>query len=187
MKPFKRSPRKDDVRMNWRIMAAQVRVIDSEGNQLGVLPTKEAIKKAQEVGLDLVEVAPMAKPPVCKITDYGKYKYEQKKDQKKAKQKQQHIKLHEIKFGIATDEHDIEHKLRKIKEFLAEGDKVKASVFFRGRQMMHKDLGKKVLDNVAQKLNDIATVEQTPKFEGRNLFMVFGPLKEASKGKKVEA
>ncbi|OGP04673.1 MAG: translation initiation factor IF-3 [Deltaproteobacteria bacterium GWA2_38_16] len=133
---------------------------------------------AMDQGLDLVEVAPQAKPPVCKIIDYGKYLYELKKEQQKAKKKQVVIKLHEIKFGIGTDEHDIDHKLRKIHEFLTKGDKVKLTVVFRGREMEHKELGKIVLDKITEKLKDIAVIEQMPKQEGKMLFSVVAPARK---------
>ncbi|MBI4040672.1 MAG: translation initiation factor IF-3 [Deltaproteobacteria bacterium] len=178
MSVFKKFNRSKEPRVNRRIIASQVRVIGPDGGQLGVLALREALSKAEEYGLDLVEVAGQVTPPVCKIIDYGKYKYEQKKDQQRSKKKQTVIKLKEIKFGIMTDDHDIEHKLRKIREFLDEGDKVRLTVFFKGRQMMHQDLGKKVLDKVAQKLNDVATVEQSATFEGRNLFMILIPSRD---------
>ena len=146
---------------------------------MGVLPVKEALSLAESQGLDLVEIAPQAKPPVCKIIDYGKYMYELKKEQQRAKKKQIVIKLHEIKFGIMTDDHDMDHKMRKIQEFLSEGDKVKLTVMFRGRELEHKELGKIVLDKVVEKLKDIAVIEQLPKQEGRALFTVVGPQKVA--------
>lgn len=152
-------------------------MIDETGKQLGIIPTREALALAQDRELDLVEVAPQAKPPVCKIIDYGKYLYEMKKQAKMAKKKQTIIKMHEIKFGVRTDEHDLQHKLRKVREFLEDGDKVKATVFFRGREARHRDLGRLVLDKVTEKLKDIAEIEQRPKFEGRTLFMVIAPLK----------
>ncbi len=127
------------------------------------------------MGLDLIEISPTAKPPVCKIADYGKFKYERKKEEHKAKRKQVIIKLHEIKFGIMTDDHDLDHKHRKIIEFLNEGDKVKLTVMFRGREIEHKDLGKIVLDKMLEKLKDIAAVEHPPKVEGRALFTVIIP------------
>jgi len=159
------------------IFAPQVRVINEEGQQIGILPVKEALSLAESQGLDLVEIAPQAKPPVCKIIDYGKYMYELKKEQQRAKKKQIVIKLHEIKFGIMTDDHDMDHKMRKIQEFLSEGDKVKLTVMFRGRELEHKELGKIVLDKVVEKLKDIAVIEQLPKQEGRALFTVVGPQK----------
>ncbi len=157
-----------------------MRVINEDGQQVGVLPIKEALSLAESHGLDLVEIAPQAKPPVCKIIDYGKYMYELKKEQQRAKKKQVIIKLHEIKFGIMTDDHDMDHKMRKIEEFLAEGDKVKLTVMFRGRELEHKELGKIVLDKVVQKLKDIAVVEQLLKLEGRALFTVVTPQKIAA-------
>lgn len=150
-------------------------MIDEEGKQVGVIPTKEALQMAGERGLDLVEIAPNVKPPVCKIMDYGKYLYALKKEQQKARKKQVIIKLHEIKFGISTDDNDLGHKQRKVEEFIAEGDKVKLTVVFRGREMEHKELGKIVLDKVVEKLKDIAVVEQLPKLEGRTLFAIVMP------------
>lgn len=153
---------------------------------MGILPVQQALDLAYQSGLDLVEIAPQANPPVCKIIDYGKYLYEIKKQQQKARKKQVVIKLHEIKFGVRTNDHDLEHKLRKIGEFLDEGDRVKTTVVFRGREMEHKDLGKIMLDKVAVKLEGIATIEQIPKLEGKMLFMVFAPVKAAKKEKKPD-
>jgi len=132
---------------------------------------------AEEVGLDLVEIAPQAKPPVCKIIDYGKYLYDINKQKKKAKKKQKMVKMHEVKFGVKTEEHDIAHKMRKIEEFLGEGDKVKATVFYKGRQMRYRELGKGVLTKVAKRLEGKGEVEQAPRYEGRTLFMILIPSK----------
>lgn len=150
------------------------------------MPVAQALDLAYQGGLDLVEIAPQANPPVCKIIDYGKYLYEIKKQQQKAKKKQVVIRLHEIKFGVRTNDHDLGHKLRKIEEFLNEGDRVKATVIFRGREMEHRDLGKIVLDKVAEKLKDIGTIELAPKFEGKTLFLVLAPIKAIAKAAKKE-
>lgn len=149
------------------------------------MPTREAIQMAFERGLDLVEIAPNVKPPVCKIMDYGKYLYALKKEQQKAKKKQVIIKVHEIKFGISTDDNDLGHKQKKVEEFITEGDKVKLTVVFHGREMEHKELGKIVLDKMLEKLKDIAVVEQPPKLEGRTLFAIVIP-KGKSYGQEVK-
>lgn len=161
-----------------------MRVIDENGAQLGILSTPQAISVALEKGLDLVEVAPQATPPVCKIIDYGKYLYELKKQQQRAKKKQTVIKMHEMKFGVRTEDHDLEHKLRKIGEFLAEGDKVKATVQYRGRELQYKEMGMKILGKVAERLKDISAVEQAPKFEGKTLFMILTSSKSLTPKKK---
>lgn len=173
-------------RRNRGIYASKVRVIGEEGEQIGIMPAAQALDLAYQKGLDLVEIAPQANPPVCKIIDYGKYLYEIKKQQQKARKKQVVIKLHEIKFGVRTNDHDLDHKLRKIGEFLDEGDRVKTTVVFRGREMEHRDLGKIVLDKIAEKLEAIGTIEQAPKMEGKTLFMVFSPIKAAKKEKKLD-
>lgn len=157
------------------IRISPVRVIDTDGAQLGVLPVEEALARAQERGLDLVEVAPMARPPVVKIMDYGKYKFEEAKAARAAKKKQHVIKLKEVKFRPGVDDHDFEFKTRHAREFLGEGNKVKVTMMYRGRQLAHPELGKAVLDRVATELADIGKVEMEPKLEGRNMTMVLAP------------
>ena len=167
-----RTPR---TRVNRQIRISPVRVIADNGDQLGVLSIDEALNAAAERGLDLVEVAPLARPPVVKIMDYGKYKFEQAKAARAAKKKQHVIHLKEVKFRPGIDDHDFAFKTRHAREFLQEGNKVKVTMMYRGRQMAHIDLGRQVLDRVAVELKDIAKIEQDPKLEGRNMSMVLGP------------
>jgi translation initiation factor IF-3 len=161
-----------DARTNRRIRARELRVIGPEGEQLGVLPLEAALAKAQEFGLDLVEVSPMAKPPVCKIMDYGKFKYETKKKASEAKKKQTVVKLKEVKFRPKTEEHDYAFKTKAIREFLAEGNKARVTVMFRGREITHREIGQAILRRIEAELKDIAVVEQTARLEGRLLFMI---------------
>jgi translation initiation factor IF-3 len=153
----------------------EVRVIGPEGEQLGVLPTREALKKAEEFGYDLVEVAPTAHPPVCRIMDYGKYKYEQSKKQHAMKLHQRSMLVKEIKLRPQTDKHDLEFKIRHIREFLEEGHKVKVTLMFRGREMSYLDRGKTLLSKVTEALTDLGHTEQLPRLEGRNMIMIFAP------------
>ena len=152
-----------------------MRVIADNGDQLGVLTIDEAIAAANERGLDLVEVAPLARPPVVKIMDYGKFKFEQAKAARAAKKKQHVIHLKEVKYRPGIDDHDFDFKTRHAREFLADGNKVKVTMMYRGRQMAHIELGREVLDRVALELKDIGKVEQEPKLEGRNMSMVLAP------------
>ena len=152
-----------------------MRVIANNGDQLGVLTVDEALALAQEQGLDLVEVAPLARPPVVKIMDYGKFKFEQAKAARAAKKKQHVIHLKEVKYRPGIDDHDFEFKTRHAREFLTDGNKVKVTMMFRGRQMAHTELGREVLDRVAAELKDIGKIEQDPKLEGRNMTMVLAP------------
>ena len=142
---------------------------------MGVLPLEAALAKAAEYGLDLVEVSPMAKPPVCKIMDYGKFKYEAKKKASEAKKKQTVVKLKEVKFRPKTEEHDYGFKTKAIREFLEEGNKARCTVMFRGREITHREIGQAILSRIAQDLKDIAIVEQSPRLEGRLLFMILAP------------
>lgn len=152
-----------------------MRVISHSGEQLGVLPVEEALGLAQEQGLDLVEVAPLARPPVVKIMDYGKYKFEQAKAARAAKKKQHVIHLKEVKYRPGIDDHDFAFKTRHAREFLQDGNKVKVTMMYRGRQMAHVELGRDVLDRVAAELKDVGKIEQEPKLEGRNMTMVLAP------------
>jgi translation initiation factor IF-3 len=161
-----------DARTNRRIRARELRVIGPEGEQLGVISLETALAKAQEFGLDLVEVSPMAKPPVCKIMDYGKFKYETKKKANEAKKKQTIVKLKEVKFRPKTEEHDYAFKTKAIREFLAEGNKARVTVMFRGREITHREIGQAILRRIETELKDIAVVEQTARLEGRLLFMI---------------
>ena len=152
-----------------------MRVIDAQGEQLGVLTIREAIGVAEEAGLDLVEVVGNADPPVCKILDYGKFKYEAQKKRSEARKKQKIIDVKEIKMRPSIDEHDYQVKMRNMRRFLEEGDKVKVTIRFRGREMAHQGLGMKVLDRVRDELEERAKVEQVPKLEGRQMVMVVAP------------
>ena len=157
------------------IRISPVRVISDSGEQLGVLTIEEALAAAEERGLDLVEVAPTARPPVVKIMDYGKYKFEEAKAARAAKKKQHVIDIKEVKFRPGIDDHDFDFKTRHMREFLQEGDKVKVTMMFRGRQMARIDLGKAVLDRVAAALADIGKIEFDARLEGRNMTMVIAP------------
>ncbi len=152
--------------------------MDEQGEQLGVIATREALQIARERGYDLVEVAPNADPPVCKIMDYGKFKYEQQKRQQEAKKKQTVIKIKEVKFRPKTDEHDYQTKLKKILTFLEGGDRCKVTIFFRGREIVHKDRGLMVLDRVVEDTQEIAKVESKPASEGRTMTMLLSPFKK---------
>lgn len=163
------------VRVNRQIRISPLRVIAEDGSQLGVMPVDEALAIAEQRGLDLVEVAPTARPVVVKIMDYGKYKFEQAKAARAAKKKQHVIHLKEVKFRPGIDDHDFAFKTRNARNFLKGGNKVKATMMFRGRQVTHAELGRAVLDRVADELKDVAKVEQEPKLEGRNMTMVLGP------------
>jgi translation initiation factor IF-3 len=166
---------KQRVRINEQIKVPEVRLIAADGQQVGVMPTKEALARATEANLDLVEVAPQATPPVCRIMDYGKYKYQQSKKQQEARRRQTTIQVKEIKVRPKIEEHDMAFKMRNARRFLSEGDKVKISVIFRGREIAHTDRGFRLLAQISETLGDIATVEQHPKLEGRNLSMIVSP------------
>jgi translation initiation factor IF-3 len=164
--------------VNEKIRAREVRLIDSNGDQLGVKSRQEALDIAANANLDLVLVAPNAKPPVCRIMDYGKYRFEQQKKEKEARKKQTTIKVKEVRLSPGIEEHDFNTKLRNARKFLEKGDKVKASVRFRGRAITHKELGQKVLERMAEECKDIAQVETKPKMEGRSMFLMMAPLAE---------
>jgi translation initiation factor IF-3 len=164
------------------IRAPEIRVIGDDGEQLGVLTPEDAIRRAEDVGLDLVEVAPAAKPPVCRIMDYGKYKYEQKK--KAGKGKGHAASLKEVKLRPRTDQHDLDFKLKNARRFLMDGDKVKVTVMYRGREMVHREIGRKQLDKVVELLGPIAAVENPPRMEGRVLSMILVPNREAIEAEK---
>jgi translation initiation factor IF-3 len=152
-----------------------VRVINPDGVQLGIMSSQEALQTAMSLGLDLVEVAPDAKPPVCRIMDYGKYRYEQSKKAKDARKKQTVIQIKEVKMRPKTDEHDLEFKTRHIEKFLKDGNKAKVTMIFRGREVMHTNLGRKLLDKLAEDLKDSAIIEQLPRLEGKNMVMILAP------------
>ena len=162
-------------RVNRQIRISPLRVIAPDGEQLGVMTVDEALAAAVQRGLDLVEVAPLARPPVVKIMDYGKFKFEQAKAARAAKKKQHIIQLKEVKFRPGIDEHDFDFKTRHAREFLQDGNKVKVTMMYRGRQMAHLDLGRQVLDRVAEALKDVGKIEMEPRLEGRNMFMVIAP------------
>ncbi|HLQ96158.1 MAG TPA: translation initiation factor IF-3 [Pseudogracilibacillus sp.] len=164
--------------VNETIRAKEVRLIDSNGDQLGVKSRNEALQIAQTRELDLVLVAPGAKPPVCRIMDYGKYRFEQQKKEKEARKKQRVINVKEVRFSPGIGEHDFNTKLKQAHKFLEKGDKVKASVRFRGRAITHKDLGREVLNRLADELKDVATVESKAKMEGRQMFMMLAPVSD---------
>lgn len=161
--------------MNKSIRASQVRVIGSDGEQIGILPIQEALRIAGDQDLDLVEVSPDAKPPVCKIMDYGKFKYEQTKKKQEAKRKQKSTQIKEIKVRPKTNDHDLETKVRHIHKFIGKNDKVKVTLVFRGREFMLKEQANTILEKMIAMTEDFAQVEQFPKFEGRVITMLLGP------------
>ncbi len=169
---------KDD-RRNAQINVPRVRVIGADGEQVGVMMTRDAIAKAEELGMDLVEVSPNAEPPVCKIMDYGKYIYQKDKALQQARKKQKQIQVKEIKFRPTTEEADYQTKLRALTRFLEEGDKIKITVRFRGREMQHQELGAKLMDRVRADLDALAIIEQFPRMEMRQSVMVMSPKKRA--------
>ncbi|WP_091739537.1 translation initiation factor IF-3 [Marininema mesophilum] len=166
---------REQQQLNEAIRAREVRLIDAEGNQLGIKPLREALSMAQEAELDLVNVAPQAKPPVCRIMDYGKYRYEQSKREKEARKNQKTVQLKEVRFSSNIEDHDVNTKLRNVKKFLSNGDKVKLSIRFRGREITHQDLGRKMLTRVAEEVKDLGDVERQPKLEGRQMIMILAP------------
>ncbi len=177
--------------MNQDIKAPEVRLIDDEGKMVGVMSPQEALTIAQGKGLDLIEIAPQAKPPTCKIMDYGKWKYEAKKKEKEARKKQTVISVKEIQVRPRTEDHDLETKLKHATRFLLEGDKVKVNLRFSGREMAHQELGLQLLNKVTQLLDNVANVEAPPKMEGRQMFVLMTPdpakIKEYKKTKPAEA
>jgi translation initiation factor IF-3 len=168
-------PTRDGPRVNEDIRAPQVRLIDQEGEMLGVMSAREALIRAYDVGLDLLEISPNAEPPVVKILDYGKYKYEQQKKANEARKRQKVVEIKEIKVRPNIDDHDYDVKMRQAKDFIGEGDKVKVTLRFRGREMAHQDLGLKVLDRIRTELAEITKVESMPRLENRQMIMVLAP------------
>lgn len=166
---------KETFRINEEIKAREVRVVSNAGEQLGIMLVRDALRIASEQHLDLVEVAPNAKPPVCRIMDFGKYKYEQQKRDKEAKKKQKVITVKEVKLRPGIEDHDYNVKLKNVQRFLADGDKVKVTIMFRGRELSHPELGKEVLERIASELKDIVIVEREPKIEGKNMMMILAP------------
>ncbi len=178
-------PQERDLRTNRRIRVREVMVIDQAGEKLGVMPTDVALKRAEEAGLDLVEVAPDSRPPVCKILDYGKFKYTNKKRQNEAKKHHTTQELKEVKLRPKTDEHDYDFKLKHARRFLESGDKVKVTVMFRGREVIHKDIAIKRLEQIAKAVQDLAKVESPPRMEARTMHMILAPDKKITEKKKA--
>ena len=166
---------KDGPRINEEINVREVQLIDHEGRNRGTVPIQQALETATAAGLDLVEIAPNSKPPVCMVLDYGKYKYQEQKKAAEARKKQKIVEIKEIKFRPMIDDHDYDVKMRSMRRFFEEGDKVKVTLRFRGREMAHQELGTKLLDRVRDDLTKLAKVEQEPKFEGRQMVMVLAP------------
>lgn len=167
-----------ELRINEEVRCKEVRLIDDAGQQLGVMPPKEAAKIAAEKGLDLVEIAPTANPPVCRIMDYGKYRYEQSKREKEAKKNQKVISVKEVKLRPNIEDHDFQTKARNAAKFLASGDKVKVTIMFRGREITHPELGQELCERFAEELSNVSRVEKPAKVEGRNMIMILAPAKE---------
>jgi len=168
-------PKNDGPRVNREIDVRSIRLVGADGEMIGVVTLREGLTMAEEAGLDLVEVSPNADPPVCKILDFGKFKYEDQKKKNAARKKQKVIEVKEIKLRPNIDEHDYDVKMRSMKKFLEEGDKVKVTLRFRGRELAHQDLGMKVLERVRDDLEELGKVEQIPKMEGRQMVMVIAP------------
>jgi len=164
-----------------------VRVIGDDGEPLGVLDVRDAIRRAREKGLDLVEVAPTAQPPVCKIIDFGKFQYEAKKKANEAKKKQVTITVKEVKFRPGTDDHDYDYRMKHAREWLHDGDKVKATIWFRGREMTHRELGARILEKLERDLIDVGEVEARPRMEGNQMFIIFGPKRHKTPAKHEPA
>lgn len=164
-----------DHMINEEIRVKEVRLIGADGEQLGITPIREALQIAQDANLDLVNVAPTAKPPVCRIMDYGKFRYETQKKEKEARKNQKIVDIKEIRLSATIDEHDFQTKLRNAVKFLGDGDKVKASVRFRGREIAHSEIGRRVLERLATETADISSQERAPKLEGRSMIMILTP------------
>ena len=168
-------PTRDGPRVNEEIRNPQVRLIDQDGEMIGVMSAREAIQRAYSVGLDLLEISPNADPPVCKILDYGKFKYEEQKKKNEARKKQRIIEIKEVKLRPGIDDHDYDVKMRAMQRFIAEGDKVKITLRFRGRELAHQELGYQLLNRVKDDTSEFAKVEQDARFEGRQVVMVLAP------------
>jgi translation initiation factor IF-3 len=178
-------PERDPTRINERIRVPEVRLIDENGQQVGIMRTQEALRYAQDRDLDLVEVAPDAKPPVCRVLDYSKYKYEQNQKQKAARKHQQQINVREIKFRPKIAQNDYETKRGHVERFLRGRDKVKVTIMFRGREMAHPERGEMILNRLAEDLGDLAIVEQRPQQDGRNMTMMLAPQRAAAAEKSA--
>ena len=173
---FQRRTKAKGPKSNFKITSPEVQVITSDGQNLGVLNLNEAINKAKAEGLDLIEIAPNTKPPVCKIMDMGKFKYDQQKKANKAKKKQKKVELKEIKLRPVTEVHDYTFKIKNAQKFLSKGDKVKFTIKFKGRELQHSHLGNELMDKIKEDIQEIGKVELQPKFEGRQMIMVIQPL-----------
>ncbi len=179
-------PEEDKIRVNQRIRVPEVRVVNEDGQQLGIMSTDAARDIAARIGLDLVEISPNGQPPVCKIMDYGKYKYELKKKASVAKKSQHQSQVKEVKLRPRIDEHDLSFKVNNARRFLIDGDKVKCTVMFRGREIVHTQIGRDLLEQVQERLSEVAKPETRPQMEGRTLSMIFAPDKVAIKRIKVQ-
>lgn len=174
--------REPEVRVNNRIRASEVRLVDDSGGQLGVVPLREALKISEERGVDLVEVAPNSNPPVCRLMDYGKYKYELKKQASAKKQKAQLVK--EVKFRPNIGDHDLDVKVNRIRDFLEDDNKAKVRIFFRGREIVHSELGHELAQKIIKRVSDVGGVDMPPRLEGKNLIMILSPNKNSKGGKE---
>lgn len=163
------------IRVNEKIKAEEVRVVDEDGKQIGVMPLKEALKLAEERGVDLVEIAPNANPPVCKLIDFGKFKYQLEKKEREARKNQKSVETKEIQFNVNIDKHDFDYRIKHMREFLEEGNKVRVRIKFKGRESMHKELGYQLAESIQKALEDISNVEVPPKMEAGNIIMLLAP------------
>ena len=185
---FDRGPRRDDrVRVNERIRVREIRVIDDNGAQLGIMPPPQALAIAKQKSLDLVEISPTANPPVCRIMDFGKYQYQEQKRAREAKKHQKVILVKEIKFRPKVDEHDYQFKKKHIERFLEEGDKVKATIFFRGREMAHPEIGRRILERLVEELADVAVAESMPRLEGNQMHTILSRKPQGGGGRSKAA
>jgi translation initiation factor IF-3 len=183
----RRPPERDSTRINERIRVPEVRLIDENGEQVGIVPTNEALERARERDLDLVEVAPGSKPPVCRILDYSKYKYEQEQKAKQARKHQQQTNVREIKLRPKIAQHDYETKRGHVERFLKQQDKVKVTIMFRGREQSHPERGRMLLDRLLEDVSEIGVLEQPPLQEGRNMTMLLGPARGAGQENQAAA
>jgi translation initiation factor IF-3 len=185
--PRRIEPSQDELRVNERIRISPIRVVDEDGEMLGIMTADEGRAIARDRGLDLVEVAPNSRPPVCRVMDYGKFKYEQSKKDRKARSRQHGQQLKEVKFRPKIERHDLEVKVRNARKFLSENHKVKVTMNFRGREVTHAEIGRAILDRVAEELSDVGTVETPPRMEGRHMLMLMAPKSGAAKKKEAPA